>query len=159
LSNTNETALGTDYERADTDGDGMPDGYEIGNGLVATNQNDAGGDLDGDGMCNVDEYVANTSANDTGSFLRVVNVVRPSASVEIAHPVSAPRHYQVLYANGDLMNAAWQPFANTSPPVGSFLNTNLAVTSHTFTDDFTAATTGGAPTNGQRSYTIRVSIP
>ena len=159
LSNTNELVLGTDSELSDTDGDSMPDGYEVANGLAATNASDVSGDLDGDGMLNWQEYVANSQANSSSSFLRVTNVSRPNAVVEIIHPVSAPRHYQILFADGSVGSSSWLPFANTNPPVGSFLNTNPAVGSHVFTDDFSVATTGSQTTNGQRSYTIRVSLP
>lgn len=46
----------------DTDGDGMPDIYETQNGLNK-NVNDANGDLDTDGLKNLDEYKAGTAAN------------------------------------------------------------------------------------------------
>jgi hypothetical protein len=46
----------------DTDGDGMPDVWEKKNGLNP-NVNDANGDLDNDGLKNLDEYLAGTKAN------------------------------------------------------------------------------------------------
>lgn len=58
LSDTDETQhYGTDPNNADTDGDGMGDGWEVTAGsdpLV----DDAGGDADGDGLNNLDEYIA-----------------------------------------------------------------------------------------------------
>lgn len=50
----------------DTDGDGMPDVYEGKNGLNA-NVNDANGDLDSDGLKNLDEYTSGTTANKADS--------------------------------------------------------------------------------------------
>jgi len=47
----------------DTDGDGIPDSYETANGLNPA-VNDAAGDLDGDGLSNLDEYLRGTKAND-----------------------------------------------------------------------------------------------
>jgi len=51
---------------ADTDGDGMPDGWETNsyNGLNPT-ANDAAGDLDSDGLNNLAEYTHGTRANDS----------------------------------------------------------------------------------------------
>ncbi|MEM7397111.1 MAG: hypothetical protein AAF492_32720, partial [Verrucomicrobiota bacterium] len=46
----------------DTDGDGLSDAYEILNGLDAT-QDDADGDIDGDGLTNAEEHELGTAAN------------------------------------------------------------------------------------------------
>lgn len=46
----------------DTDGDGIPDSYETANGLDPYS-NDANGDLDGDGLTNLEEYHLGTEAD------------------------------------------------------------------------------------------------
>jgi len=46
----------------DSDGDGIPDAYEIANGLNPS-LNDAATDLDGDGLTNLQEYQKGTAAN------------------------------------------------------------------------------------------------
>ncbi|MBN2449418.1 MAG: laminin G domain-containing protein [Lentisphaeria bacterium] len=51
----------------DSDGDGLPDAWEIANGLSpndATGDNGAAGDPDNDGLANLDEYHAGTRAQD-----------------------------------------------------------------------------------------------
>lgn len=64
LSNLTEQTLGTDPRNPDTDGDGIPDGVEVANGLdPLSGANDDGpdGDADGDGISNADEIAAGTS--------------------------------------------------------------------------------------------------
>jgi hypothetical protein len=61
LNNTNEFLAGTDHEKWDTDGDNMPDGYEVANGLAARSTT-PGTDSDGDRMANWAEFVAGTAA-------------------------------------------------------------------------------------------------
>ncbi|HAS81965.1 MAG TPA: hypothetical protein DCS43_04655, partial [Verrucomicrobia bacterium] len=56
LTDYEEFAIhGTDPLDPDSDGDGMPDGWEVDNGLDPL-VNDAAGDLDGDGLSNFGEY-------------------------------------------------------------------------------------------------------
>ena len=43
--------------RVDTDGDGMPDEWEIANGLNPNDPSDANGDCTGDGYTNIEKYI------------------------------------------------------------------------------------------------------
>ena len=157
LSNTNETALGTDHEKLDTDGDGMPDGYEVANSLNPLVP-DGGLDKDGDGASNFAEYVANTGANQSNSFFYVAAFSAAATSNRLVHPVATQRVYTVLFADGMTGNRwNWQPFL--SPAQGTWLETNPATLNHAFVDDFGPATSGAQPTNGLRVYTIRVAVP
>lgn len=158
LSNTNEAALGTDHEKPDTDGDGMPDGYEVVHGLAANNSGDAFLDLDLDGVPNFAESVAGTAANNSNSLFEVVAAVRSASTMLLQHPTVSGRHYRILVADGLGGPAAWRSFGVTSAPVGSYTETGAGGL-HTFTDDFTVATSGAEPTNGVRAYTVEVSKP
>jgi len=48
----------------DDDNDGMPDSYEIENGLDPLDSSDASGDADGDGLSNIEEYRIHSETND-----------------------------------------------------------------------------------------------
>ena len=67
---------GTDPADSDSDDDGMPDGWEVAHGLNPL-VNDAGGDLDGDGVTNLDEYLQgrNPNAGVVEDTQKVVNLV------------------------------------------------------------------------------------
>lgn len=51
----------------DSDGDGMPDEWEIRYGLNPANSGDAGSDADSDGLSNLNEYLAGTDPTDSDS--------------------------------------------------------------------------------------------
>ncbi len=55
----------------DSDGDGLPDDYELAFGLNPNSSADRDLDLDGDGASNYQEFLAGTRANDAVSALRV----------------------------------------------------------------------------------------
>ncbi|UCE73790.1 MAG: hypothetical protein JSV56_12305 [Methanomassiliicoccales archaeon] len=64
LTNIQEYNAGTDPTNPDTDGDGMPDGWEVQHGLNPLNYWDRYSDPDGDGLNNIGEYQYDTDPND-----------------------------------------------------------------------------------------------
>lgn len=55
----------------DTDADGMPDAWETTYGLII-GSNDSGGDADGDGLSNLNEYLLGTNPKAGDSFFRAI---------------------------------------------------------------------------------------
>ena len=95
---------GTDVNALDTDGDGLPDWWEIANGLdpnLANGINGAYGDSDNDGLDNYAEYLAGTDPHsaDTNSDGYSDYYSRVDAS---------GLTFGELYDDGDGMNNAWE---------------------------------------------------
>jgi hypothetical protein len=91
---------------ADNDRDGLPDNYEVTYGLNTNDVTDALGDLDGDGMRNVDEYRAGTDPANPASYLRVdANAVSNQATVQVS--AVSNRTYTVQYSD-TLNSALWR---------------------------------------------------
>ena len=76
----------------DSDGDGIPDAWEDQYGLNSHNPADANQDPDGDGMTNLQEYLAGTSPIDPNSRLRILTINPNSANTASApsNPSSSP---------------------------------------------------------------------
>ncbi|MBN2703092.1 MAG: C10 family peptidase [Pontiellaceae bacterium] len=90
---------------ADTDGDGMPDSWEILHGLnVGTN--DGALDPDQDGFSNYAEYVSGTDPDNIGSRWRIE---LDSDGLPV-FPAAENRLYTILYST-NLLNASWVPLA------------------------------------------------
>ncbi len=118
---TNTSDMGS-YEYAhpgaDSDSDGLLDGWEAGTGLDATNAvGDGGpdGDPDGDGMDNLSEYWADTGPTTGNSLLAITDLTVGPGGCDV-HWQGGVLATQVLEYCVDLESGLWQPLLTNTPP-------------------------------------------
>ncbi|MEI7908180.1 MAG: lamin tail domain-containing protein [Verrucomicrobiota bacterium] len=104
----------------DSDGDGMPDAWEIANGLDPNSPADAALDADHDGMSNLQEYLAGTDPQDAAS--RFTNAISHDGGVPtIRFTARAGRGYTVQYSN---TLGEWTKLSDVAPQT---VTTDVAV--------------------------------
>ncbi len=100
----------------DTDGDTMPDAWEIQYGLDPQNPADALLDADNDGSSNAGEYTAGTDPRDRGSVLRITEIGRDaSGQIVFVFPAVAGKSYQVE-ASATAAEGTWNPIQTLPAP-------------------------------------------
>jgi hypothetical protein len=91
----------------DSDGDGMPDAWELANGTDPW-INDANADPDHDGFTNLQEYWAGTSPTNAASALRIESAFELADGSQVLSFTAMSNHsYTVLYREEQLFTA-WQ---------------------------------------------------
>ena len=92
---------------ADTDADGLPDAWEWQN--FGNLSQTGSGDADGDGVSNLNEYLAGTSPIDASDYLRITYVARGDVTPDFTtlHWTSVPTRCYTIQARTNLVSSSW----------------------------------------------------
>jgi hypothetical protein len=104
------------YGVMDTDADGMPDSWEDQYSFNKNSAADAGLDADGDGLTNLQEYLAGTHPRQAGSSLRLTATLN-GATAELRFNAVAGKTYTILYSDSLPGTPSWQRLADVAPQI------------------------------------------
>jgi T5SS/PEP-CTERM-associated repeat protein len=134
----------------DSDGDGIPNGYEDAHGFDKFNPADAAQDADGDGMSNLQEYLEGTDPTNSASVFRIIEISQQGNDIHLT------------WTSGRNVTNALQ--RATGGPDGSY-DTNNFTTIGTFStigpvgDITNSVTDSGAATNFPSAYYRLIRVP
>jgi hypothetical protein len=114
-SNKTNWISSTSNSTEDSDHDGMPDWWEVENGLNSQIP-DGQSDLDHDGMSNFAEFIAGTDPNDGQSYLKL-EVLTGSSGLTLEF-IASPQHSYTIEFSDTLGGSSWQKFRDIERALG-----------------------------------------
>ena len=112
----------------DTDGDGIPDAWELQFAASLATLNGTG-DHDGDGLSNAEEFLADTNPLDPNSLLRITSTTKPTAvsPTALTWSSSPTRQYRIYGTAGLTLPIVWAGVGLGLIPPGAGASTTLNV--------------------------------
>lgn len=104
----------------DRDSDGLPNDWELANGLnpdSALGEHGAGGDPDADGLNNLEEFQAGTDPKNPASTLAFTDIVKRLGKIELSIDARAGKSYSVWYRDS-LSAGTWVKLGDFTSPTG-----------------------------------------
>ncbi len=125
----------------DTDGDGMPDDYELANNHIPTDPRDATADPDQDGSDNLSEYLAGTNPRNNADYLHVQASTSPTGLL-------------LQFTGSSHRNFALQSLDNPNPTSWTTIATFPATSTQPLPRTLEVLDERPLPPNTQRLYQI-----
>jgi hypothetical protein len=98
----------------DSDGDGIPDDWELAHGFAPNDAQDATLDADGDGMTNLQEYLAGTDPRDAASRFFLTAAASSDNGISLSFNTAPGMGYVIEYTT-DLGADSWTAFLVVDP--------------------------------------------